>query len=206
MKPLDTTLAGSRRIDDDDLRQLFLDARTHNGWLDKPVPDAMLREMYEIARFGPTSMNTQPMRLLFLRRSAAKQRLRPYLAPANVDKTMTAPVTAVVGYDFAFYEHLPRLFPHHPDGKGVFEGKLPLIETTAFRNGSLQGAYLIIAARSLGLDCGPMSGFDNAGVDAEFFGGTEVKSNFLCNLGYGDHSKIFARSPRLDFASVCTLL
>ena len=206
MNAPDTMLAEPRRIGDSGLRQLFLDARTHNGWLDKPVPDTVLREIYEIAKFGPTSMNTQPMRLLFLRSSAAKRRLRPYLAPANADKTMTAPVTAVVGYDLAFHEHLPRLFPHHPGAKGVFEGKLPLIDTTAFRNGSLQGAYLIIAARALGLDCGPMSGFDNAGVDAEFFASTQVKSNFLCNFGYGDHSKIFPRSPRFDFASVCTLL
>jgi 3-hydroxypropanoate dehydrogenase len=205
MKPLDT-LTGSRRIKESDLRQLFLDARTHNGWLDEPVPDSVLREIYDIAKFGPTSMNTQPMRLLFLRTAAAKERLRPHLAPANVDKTMAAPVTAIVGHDLAFHEHLLRLFPHHPDAKGVFEGKLPLIEMTAFRNGSLQGAYPIIAARSLGLDCGPMSGFDNAGVDDEFFAGSQVKPNFLCNLGYGDHSKIFARLPRFDFASVCTLL
>jgi len=206
MKPLDTLLTGSRRIKESDLRQLFLDARTHNGWLDKTVPYSVLREIYDTAKFGPTSMNTQPMRLLFLRTAAAKERLRPHLAPANVDKTMAAPVTAIVGHDLAFHEHLPRLFPHHPNAKGVFEGNLPLIEVTAFRNGSLQGAYLIIAARSLGLDCGPMSGFDNAGVDDEFFAGSQVKSNFLCNLGYGDHSKIFARLPRFDFASVCTLL
>src|SRR5258705_3059943 len=206
MKPVHALLTGSRRIEDDDLRQLFLDARTHNGWLDKPVPDAVLREIYEIAKFGPTSMNTQPMRLLFPRSSAAKQRLRPHLAPANVDKPMTAPVTAIVGYDLAFHDHLPSLFPHHPNAKGMYEGKLPLIETTAFRNGSLQGAYLIIAARALGLDCGPMSGFDNAAVDAEFFADTQVKSNFLCNLGYGDHSKLFARSPRHEFSSVCRVL
>ena len=206
MKPFDTLPTEPRRIEDDDLRQLFLDARTHNAWLDKPVPDTVLREIYDIVKFGPTSMNTQPMRLLFLRTAAAKERLRPHLAPANVDKTMTAPVTAIVGHDLAFHEHLPRLFPHHPNAKGMFESKLPLIEMTAFRNGSLQGAYLIIAARALGLDCGPMSGFDNAGVDAEFFVGTQVKSNFLCNLGYGDHSKVFARTPRFDFASVCTLL
>ena len=206
MKPLRTLLTEPRRIDDDCLRRLFLDARTHNGWLDKPVPDTMLREIYDLLKFGPTSANTQPMRLLFLRTAAAKDRLRPHLAPANVDKTMAAPVTAIVGYDLAFHEHLPRLFPHHPNAKGVFEGKLPLIEMTAFRNGSLQGAYLIIAARALGLDCGPMSGFNNAGVDRVFFSGTQVKSNFLCNLGCGDHSRIFARSPRFDFASVCTLL
>jgi len=206
MTPADAFLNGSRRLPDVDLRQLFMDARTHNGWLDKPVPDGMLREIYDIVKFGPTSMNTQPMRLLFLRTAAAKQRLRPHLAPGNVDKTMTAPVTAIVGHDLAFHEHLPRLFPHHPNAKAVFEGKLPLIEMTAFRNGTLQGAYLIIAAWALGLDCGPMSGFDNAGVDVEFFAGTQVKSNFLCNLGYGDHSKVFARTPRFDFASVCTLL
>jgi 3-hydroxypropanoate dehydrogenase len=171
MKPLDTLPTEPRRIEDDDLRQLFLDGRTHNGWLDKAVPDTVLREIYDIVKFGPTSMNTQPMRLLFLRTAAAKQRLRPHLAPGNVDKTMTAPVTAIVGHDLAFHEHLPRLFPHQPSAKGMFEGKSPLIEMTAFRNGSLQGAYLIIAARALGLDCGPMSGFDNAGVDVEFFAG-----------------------------------
>jgi 3-hydroxypropanoate dehydrogenase len=205
MQSLDT-VPSAARIDDSSLRQLFLDARTHNSWLDKPVPDSMLRELYDIAKFGPTSMNTQPMRLVFLGTAAARERLRPYLGPANVDKTMAAPVTAIVGYDLAFHEQLPTQFPHRPNAKAMFEDNLPLIEATGFRNGSLQGAYLVIAARALGLDCGPMSGFDNAGVDAEFFRGTLVKSNFLCNLGYGDHSKVFARSPRLDFASVCTLL
>ena len=206
MKPVDTMPAKPRRIEDGDLRRLFLDARTHNAWLDRPVPDAVLAEIYEIAKFGPTSMNTQPMRLTFLRTAVAKERLRPYLGPANVDKTMAAPVTAIVAHDLAFHEHLPKLFPHNPNAKGVFEGKPALIETTAFRNGSLQGAYLIIAARTVGLDCGPMSGFDNAGVDLEFFAGTQFRSNFLCNLGYGDHTKSFPRSPRHDFASVCTLL
>lgn len=206
MTPLDAGPAGSQRIADEYLRKLFLDARTHNGWLDKPLPDAVFRELYDIVKFGPTSMNTQPARLLFLRSAAAKERLKPHLAPPNVDKTMAAPVTAIVGYDLAFHEHLPTLFPHRPNAKAMFEDKLPLIEATAFRNGSLQGAYLIIAARSLGLDCGPMSGFNNAGVDGEFFAGTQIKSNFLCNLGYGDHSKILARLPRLEFESVCTLL
>jgi nitroreductase len=136
MKPVDTMPAKPRRIEDGDLRRLFLDARTHNAWLDRPVPDAVLAEIYEIAKFGPTSMNTQPMRLTFLRTAVAKERLRPYLGPANVDKTMAAPVTAIVAHDLAFHEHLPKLFPHNPNAKGVFEGKPALIETTAFRNGS----------------------------------------------------------------------
>lgn len=206
MTPTHALPNGSRRLQDADLRQLFMDARTHNGWLDAPMPDDMFRKIHDIAKFGPTSMNTQPMRLLLLRTAAAKERLRPHLAPGNVDKTMAAPVTVIIGHDLAFYEHLPTQFPHNPNARGVFEGKLSLVETTAFRNGTLQGAYLIIAARALGLDCGPMSGFNNAGVDAEFFAGTQIRSNFLCNLGYGDHSKIFDRSPRLDFDSVCTLL
>src|SRR6476620_493170 len=145
------------------------------------------------------------MRLLFLRTAAAKERLRPHLAPANVDKTMAAPVTAIVGHDLAFHEHLPKLFPHHPNAKGMFEGKLPLIEMTAFRNGSLQGAYLIIAARALGLDCGPMSGFDNARVDAAFFPAGTIKSNFLCNLGYGDPATLRPRAPRLAFDAACRI-
>ena len=206
MNSLDALLTEPRSIEDKSLRQLFPDARTQNGWLDKPVPDAVLHNIYDLAKFGPTSANTQPMRLVFLRTATAKERLRPHLAPGNVDKTMAAPVTAIVGYDLAFYEHMPKVFPHAPNAKSMFEGKLPLIETIAFRNGSLQGAYLIIAARALGLDCGPMSGFDNAGVDREFFSGTRIKSNFLCSLGYGDGSKLFARSPRFDFDSVCTLL
>jgi len=156
MQTSDTALSASPRIDDSGLRQLFLDARTHNGWLDKPVPDNVLRDLYEIVKFGPTSMNTQPMRLLFLRTAAAKERLRPHLGPANVDKTMAAPV---ISYDLGFLEHLPTLFPHRPNAKAVFEGKQPLIEATAFRNSTLQGSYLIIAARALGLDCGHDVGF-----------------------------------------------
>lgn len=206
MKHLDKVPTDARRIEDEALRQLFVDARTHNGWLGKPVPDSILRELYDIVKFGPTSMNTQPMRLVFLRTTTAKERLKPYLAPANVEKTLAAPVTVIVGHDLAFHDHLPNLFPHNPNAKSMFEGKLPLVEMTAFRNGSLQGGYLIIAARALGLDCGPMSGFDSAGVDAEFFAGTQIKSNFLCNLGYGDHSKVFNRLPRLKFDAACALL
>ncbi|WP_426414013.1 malonic semialdehyde reductase [Bradyrhizobium ganzhouense] len=194
------------RINERGLRDLFLDARTHNAWLDTPVPDSLLRELYDVVKFGPTSMNTQPMRLCFLRTAPAKERLKPHLAPGNVDKTMAAPVIAIVGYDLAFHEHLPALFPHLPNARAIFEDKLPLIEATAFRNSSLQGAYLVIAARALGLDCGPMSGFNNAGVDQEFFRGTQIKSNFLCNLGYGDQSKVFARSPRLEFKTACAVL
>lgn len=206
MLPPNREASAPRRTNESGLRELFLDARTHNAWLDVPVPDSMLRELYDVVKFGPTSMNTQPMRLLFLRTEASRERLRPHLAPGNVDKTMAAPVIAIVGYDLAFHERLPTLFPHLPNAKAMFDDKLPLIEATGFRNSSLQGAYLVIAARALGLDCGPMSGFDNAGVDAEFFGGTQIKSNFLCNLGYGDQSKVFARLPRLEFESVCTLL
>jgi 3-hydroxypropanoate dehydrogenase len=206
MNAMDRMLTESRRIGGDALRQIFLDARTHNGWLDKPVSDDLLRDIYGLAKFGPTSANTSPMRLVFVRTTAAKERLRPHVAPGNLEKTMAAPVTAIVAYDLAFYKHMHELFPHNPNARGMFEGNAPLIEATAFRNGTLQGAYLIIAARALGLDRGPMSGFNNAGVDAEFFAGTKIKSNFLINLGHGDHSKIFGRLPRFDFGSVCTLL
>jgi 3-hydroxypropanoate dehydrogenase len=193
---------------------LFRKARTHNTWLDKRVSDELLRQLYDLMKYGPTSANSCPARILFLRTREAKERLRPALSPANVDKTMQAPVTAIVGYDLKFYEHTPRLFPHNPAMRQNFADNPKLAEVTAFRNGTLQGGYLILAARSLGLDCGPMSGFDNAKVDAEFFSSTagnppefvEVKSNFLCNLGYGDHSKLFPRSPRLEFEEACALL
>ena len=202
------------------LDQLFREARTHSVWLDKPVTDETLRRLYEVMKWGPTSANSSPARFVFLRSREAKERLRPVLAPGNVEKTMTAPVTVIIAYDLLFYEKLPKLFPHNPAMRGLFAENPQLIETTAQRNSSLQGAYLMIAARALGLDCGPMSGFDNARLDEEFFGagkecaGCEqeffpaghVKSNFLCNLGYGDPSKLFPRAPRLEFNEACTLL
>jgi 3-hydroxypropanoate dehydrogenase len=185
------------RIDDAALRQIFLDARTHNKWQPKDVPDSLLKDTVDIMKMGPTSANCSPARIIFVK-SKAKERLKPYLEEANKEKTMQAPVCAIIGYDLKFYEFLPKLFPH-ADAKSWFEGKPEFIQTTAFRNGTLQGAYLIIAARALGLDCGPMSGFNNEGVDKEFFGGTDIKSNFLCNLGYGDPAGLMPRSPRFAF-------
>src|SRR5947209_8101187 len=187
-----------RPIDEQALDTLFRDARTHNGFIDKPVPDELLRRVWDLARMGPTSANCSPARILFLKSRAAKERLRPALSQGNLEKTLAAPVTALIGHDLEFYEHLSRLFPHDQTARSWFAGKPAVIETTAFRNGTLQGAYLMLAARSLGLDCGPMSGFDNAKVDAEFFAGTSVKSNFLCNIGYGDPAKLFPRSPRYE--------
>jgi len=184
---------------------VFREARTHNRWLDKPVDDEMLRGLYDLLRWGPTSANCLPARIVFLRSRESKERLRPALSAGNLDKTMAAPVTAIIGYDLRFFDKLPRLFPH-TDARSWFAGKDEVIHTTAFRNGTLQGAYLIIAARSLGLDCGPMSGFDHHKVDVEFFPGGTVKSNFLCNLGYGDPAGLFARSPRLPFNEACQLL
>ncbi|WP_144161684.1 malonic semialdehyde reductase [Paraburkholderia sp. BCC1885] len=185
---------------------VFRTARTQNGWLDKPVSDGQLQELYELLRHGPTSMNTCPARFVFLRTPEAKARLLPALAPGNVDKTKSAPVSVIVGYDRRFHEKLPTLFPHRPEARAIFDGKPELIESTAFRNGSLQGAYLIIAARALGLDCGPMSGFDAAKVNSEFFPDGDIVVNFLCNLGYGDSSKVLDRLPRLSFDEACSLL
>ncbi len=210
----------SKVLNDEALDQLFRAARTHNAWLDKPVSDDTLRQVYDLMKWGPTSANSCPARFVFLRSQQAKERLRPALAPGNVEKTMKAPVTVIVAYDLLFYEKLPRLFPHSPAMRNLFAGNPQLVEVTAMRNSSLQGAYLMLAARGTGLDCGPMSGFDNARVDEEFFGaGKEcegcdqeyfpaghVKSNFLCNLGYGDRSKLFPRAPRLAFSEACTLL
>lgn len=202
------------------LAQLFTEARTYTAWLNKPVPDDLLRRLYELVRWAPTSANGSPARFVFLRTPEARERLRPILAPGNVEKTMTAPVTVIVAYDLLFYEKMPKLWPHNPAMGKLFAGNPQLVEATAKRNASLQGAYLIMAARALGLDCGPMSGFDNARLDEEFFGaGKEcegcdqeffpvghVKSNFLCNLGYGDPSTLYPRAPRLEFREACTLL
>jgi 3-hydroxypropanoate dehydrogenase len=192
-------------LGDDGLDLIFRKARTHRAWLARPVPDALLRQAYEIAAFGPTSANCSPMRVLFVKSPEAKERLRPALSPGNVDKTMQAPVTAIIGHAMDFYEELPRLFPT-ADMRALFVGKPDFIAASAFRNGSLQGAYFMLAARAVGLDCGAMSGFDNAKVDAEFFPDGRVKSNFLCNVGYGDASKLPAQPPRLSFDEVCRII
>ena len=186
------------------LGQLFRSARTHNKWQDRPVPDATLQALYDLLKWGPTSANSMPARFVFLRTPEGKEKLRPALSAGNTEKTMTAPVTVIVAHDLKFYDRLPFLFPH-ADARSWFAGSERLAETTAFRNGTLQGAYLIMAARSLGLDTGPMSGFDNAKVDEAFFAGTDWRSNFLVNLGYGDSSGLFDRSPRLSFDEACRL-
>ncbi len=193
------------QLDDRSLDLIFRKARTHNGWLDKPVSDALLMQIYDLMKWAPTSANSSPARIVFVRSAAAKQRLLPAVAPGNQDKTRAAPVTAIIAYDTEFHEKLPQLFPQ-TDARSWFIGNQALIDTTAFRNGSLQGAYLIIAARALGLDAGPMSGFDNAKLDKEFFPDGKVKSNFLVNLGYGDQAKLFPRNPRLPFAEAAQIV
>jgi 3-hydroxypropanoate dehydrogenase len=195
----------STKLDHAALDQLFRKARTHSAWLPKRVPVEALREAYDLARFGPTSANSSPARFLFLESEAAKGRLLPALLPLNIEKTKAAPVTAIVAWDVEFYDKLPKLFPH-ADMRSFFAGNAPLAEETAFRNGSLQGGYFILAARAVGLDCGPMSGFDKAKVNAEFFPDGKWKVNLLCNLGYGDHSKLFPRNPRLEFDEASLVL
>jgi len=197
----------SPTIDQAALDQLFLKARTQNGWLATPVTDAQLREIYDIMKVGPTSANTCPARLVFLRTPEAKARLLPALSPTNVDKTKAAPVTAIIGYDTHFFEWMPKkLFAHRPEMADNYAKNPALAEITAFRNGTLQGAYFMLAARAVGLDVGGMSGFDNAKVDAEFFPDRRIRSNFLCNVGHGDPGKVMAKLPRLDFDEACTLL
>jgi 3-hydroxypropanoate dehydrogenase len=197
----------SPTLDQAALDQLFLTARTQNGWLPTPVGDAQLRQIYDIMKMGPTSANSCPARLVFLRTPEAKARLLPALTPGNVDKTRQAPVTAIIGYDTRFFEWMARkLFAHRPEMADNYARNPALTEVVAFRNGTLQGAYFMLAARAVGLDVGGMSGFDNAKVDAEFFPDGRVKSNFLCNLGHGDPSKVMVKLPRLDFDEACTLL
>jgi len=187
------------------LDQLFLNARTHNAWQDKPVSDELLHRLYDTLRMGPTAANSCPLRVVFVKSKAAKEKLAPALSEGNLAKSMAAPVTAIIGYDLHFYEHLGKLFPNAPGSRSWFDHDEKVAFTNAFRGGTLQAAYLIISARALGLDCGPMGGFDNAKVDDLFFAGTSVKSNFLCNLGYGDEKGIYPRNPRLSFDEACKI-
>ncbi len=192
-------------LPDSAFAQLFTQARTHSNWLSKQVSDATLQQLYDVFKYGPTSANCSPARIVFVKSHTAKEKLKPALAEGNVAKTMAAPVTVIVAMDLQFYEQLPILFPH-TDAKAWFVGNSDLIASTAFRNSSLQGAYLMLAARALGLDCGPMSGFDNARLDAAFFPEGNIKSNFLCNLGYGDTEQLHARGPRLSFDVACQIV
>jgi 3-hydroxypropanoate dehydrogenase len=186
------------------IQQLFTAARTHHAWLDKPVADGLLQEIYDLSKWGPTSANSSPMRIVFVKSKAAKEKLLPAVAGTNVDKVRSAPVTAIIAYDQKFYDQLPTLFPAF-DMRPMFVANPSLSEQAAFRNGSLQGAYFILAARALGLDAGPMSGFDNAKVDQAFFENSSWKSNFLCNIGYGDGAKLYPRGPRLSFEQACII-
>jgi nitroreductase len=199
-------MMSNKPLDSDALDTLFRSARSHSYWLDKPVTDEQLHELYELMKWGPTSGNCTPARLVFVRSQQAKERLKPSLDAGNVNKSMTAPVVAIIGMDMEFYEKLPRLFPHNPAARTWFEGKPEKIRITALRNSSLQGAYFILAARSLELDCGPMSGFDNEKLDAEFFPDGKVKSNFICAIGCGDASRLHPRGPRLEFNEVAQIV
>ena len=197
----DRALPTTARLDEAALDQLFREARTHNGWLDRPVPHDLLEEAVDLAKMAPTAVNAQPVRIVFVESAEAKARLKPALSPGNVDKTMAAPVTAIMAHDVSFHDHLPRLLPH-ADVRPMFVDNAPVAKATATQNATLQAAYFILALRSLGLDTGPMGGFDKAKLDAEFFAGTTCHSDLLINIGYGDHSKLFPRSPRLAFAEM----
>lgn len=196
----------SGKLSDDALDTIFRTARTHNAWEDKPVSDETLHRIYDLMKWGPTSANMSPARFVFVKSKEGKEKLKPALSAGNLEKTMAAPVTVVIGHDVEFYEHLPKLFPHAPEAKTWFNWSADWAAAHAFRNGSLQGAYFMIAARALGLDCGPMSGFDAAKVEEAFFPGGKIKANFLCNLGYGDPKGLFARSPRFDFDEVARIV
>jgi 3-hydroxypropanoate dehydrogenase len=190
---------------DSALDQLFHSARSHNGWETDPLPEGALQRIYELARMGPTAANSSPARFVFVTSAEAKEKLASVSSGSNQPKIKAAPATAIVGYDLEFHEHLPKLFPHAPGMKDVFADPA-VAETTAFRNSTLQGAYLIMAARSLGYDCGPMSGFDNGKVDALFFAGTKIKSNFICSIGRGNGANMFDRLPRLSFEDACKIV
>ncbi len=194
-----------RILSDEGLDLIFREARTHNGWEQRSVSTAMMQAVYDLMKWGATSANCSPARFLFIASAEAKARLKPFLLGTNVEKTMAAPACVLIAHDMAFYDKLPQLFPH-TDARAWFTGNDALIEETAFRNGSLQGAYFMIAARALGLDCGPMSGFDKEGVDKEFLSGTGWRSNFLCNIGYGTDANLFPRSPRLPFEEACRII
>lgn len=196
----------SQIVNDAALDAIFRNARSQNGWQETPLPQTLLQAIYDLARMGPTSANCSPARFVFVTTDAAKEKLKPFLLPGNVAKVMSAPVTAIFGNDMKFYDKIPQLLPHNPAAREWFSGNAALAETTAFRNGTLQAAYFMLAARSLGVDCGPMSGFDNAGVDRTFFAGTDIKSNFICALGTGDPAKVFKRSPRLSFDEACQVI
>ncbi len=198
--------ADSKIVDDRGLDTLFREARTVNGWKGGDVSEVLIQAVYDLMKWGPTSANCCPARFLFVKSKEAKERLRPHLQAGNADKTMAAPATVIIANDLEFYEHLPRLFPHNEKAKSWFEGKPEYIRETAMRNGTLQGAYLMIAARALGLDCGPMSGFKAQGVKNEFFPGRNVQVNFLCNLGYGDPASVMPRNLRFDFDDVCEII
>jgi len=185
---------------------IFSEARTHNDWLKKDIPDNILTNLFNLMRWGPTSANCSPTRIIFIKSPDAKKRLIPFLIESNLEKTINSPVTAIIAFDTEFHKHLPRLFPHNLDAQNWFNYSEEVSEITAFRNGSIQGGYFIIAARMLGLDCGPMSGFDQGGVDKEFFSNSKIKSNFLCNIGYGEPEKLSPRSPRFEFNEVCEIL
>jgi 3-hydroxypropanoate dehydrogenase len=195
----------SGMLSQDALEQLFLAARTHNSWQQRDVPDELLHRLIDLMKMAPTSANCSPARITFVKSPEAKARLKPLLMEGNVEKTMQAPVTAIIATDYKFYDHLPKLFPH-ADAKSWFTGNKEFADLSAFRNGTLQGGYFMLAARSVGLDCGPMSGFNNAGLDQEFFQGSDIKSNFLCNLGYGDVAGLHPRSPRFAFDEMARII
>ena len=194
-------------VSEKDIKKIiFSNARTYNDWQRKGVSNKILNELYDLMKFGPTSANCSPSRIIFIKSPEAKERLKPFIIESNLEKTMTAPVTAIIAFDIDFHKHLPKLFPHDLDAQNWFNYSQEVAYTNAFRNSSIQGGYFIIAARMLGLDCGPMSGFDQNGLDKEFFPNSSIKANFLCNIGYGDPTNIFKRSPRFEFDEICEIL